>query len=288
MKKVISIISYLAFILFNCFAFDWPIENFNANLINSNFGQERGGIISTSIIFSEPEPTKASEKGTLLINMIEENDDTPLFSTALGNSVILAHNDQMLTVYGNLDKETLHKTIKHKINFAKGDPIADCGSSGWNKDKGSVEFQVIDIAKNTAINPKILMTRINTEINLVLANIVVENKNGDLLELKSVKSFSSGQYKIYAKKNKNTSPYKTSVTLNGVIVDTLQYDTIGLDTTKVYVSGKKKYYSKDIYSHDDLQLIGEAMFTPGKSTLGIYAEDFLGNVKTVSYQISIH
>lgn len=288
MKKFISIISYFSLILFNIAAFDWPIENFNANLINSNFGQERGGIISTSIIFSEPEPTKASENGTLLISMIEESDDTSLFTTSLGNSMILAHNDQMLTVYGNLDKDTLYSNIKRKINFNKGDPIADCGASGWNKDQGSVEFQVIDVSKNTAINPKILMTRINTEINLLLANIVVENKNGDLLELKSVKSFSSGNYKVYAKKNKNTSPYKTSITLNGVIVDSLQYDTIGLDANKIYVSGKKKYYSNDIYSRDDVQLIGEAMFTPGKSTLGIYAEDFLGNVKTVSYQISIH
>ncbi len=270
------------------YAFDWPIENFDENAVQSNFGQERGGLISTSIVFSEPESIRASEDGNLLIIFDDESDDTDFFATPLGSAVILAHDDDLLTVYGNLDIDSLKEYTNSKTSFLKGDLLSECGSSGWIDERGTLEFQVIDLKKSIAINPKKLLTHMKKEKDLSLTTVYLQNKDGELIELKNVKNLQSGQYEVYQKKNLNNSPYKTTITMNGVVVDQIQYDTVGYEGNRVFVTGKKRYYSNEVYGKEDMQFLGEAMFTPGKSTFGIQIEDFLGNAKNLSYLITIY
>ena len=84
------------------------------------------------------------------------------------------------------------------------------------------------------------------------------------------------------------TPYKTLVTINGVVVDEISYDTINEENSKLYVVGKKKYIKTDIYPNDDYLLLGEVMLTNGKSTLGLTVSDFLGEQKSVAYTISAY
>ena len=59
------------------------------------------------------------------------------------------------------------------------------------------------------------------------------------------------------------------------------------ENNKLCIIGKKKYTASDVFPNNDLQLLGEAMFTPGKATLGLTISDMLGNVKQLNYNINI-
>ena len=286
MKKII-ILSVALLITISLFSFDWPQANVSKNSFNSYFGQNRGGILSTSVIFSEPEEVKAAEDGYITAILTENNDDCDFFPSTLGTAVILAHNDELISVYGNLDAETLTLKNEDEHNIDAGATIASSGNSGYQNNKGNLEFKIIDSKNKTAINPIVLMPRSSEEIPLTLTGIIIVNKNNDYYDINTYKTYSSGLYKVYFKRNPIATPYKTSVSINGVIVDQLSYDMIAQENNKLCIIGKKKYTDADIFPNDELQLLGEVMFTPGRATLGLSISDILGNVKQLNYNIVI-
>lgn len=287
MKKY-TLFTLLLIASFNIFAYDWPQENVEQSSIKSYFGQKRGEAISTSLVFSDPEPIKCIEDGKILIIMSDESDDSVFFPSTYGTSVILSHDDSLLSVYGNLDKEEVAKSIGEKSELSTGDIIGEPGNSGWQNGTSSLELQIIDTKKATAINPKILITRTNTELPLKLEGIVLESKSGTKVNLAYQRTIKSGLYKIYQKRNPVACPYKSTVAINGVVVDQISYDTINHENNRLYVSGKKKYTSSDIYPDGELQLLGETMFTAGKSTLGLIVNDFLGKGVQQNYIITVY
>ena len=288
MMKKYPLFTLLLIAAFNLFAYDWPQENVEQTSIKSYFGQKRGEAISTSLVFSDPEPIKCIEDGKILIIMSDESDDSVFFPSTYGTSVILSHDDSLLSVYGNLDKEEVAKSIGEKSELSTGDIIGEPGNSGWQNGTSSLELQIIDTKKATAINPKILITRTNTELPLKLEGIVLESKSGTKVNLAYQRTIKSGLYKIYQKRNPVACPYKSTVAINGVVVDQISYDTINHENNRLYVSGKKKYTSSDIYPDGELQLLGETMFTAGKSTLGLTLNDFLGKGVQQNYIITVY
>jgi hypothetical protein len=288
MMKKYTLFTLLLIASFNLFAYDWPQENVEQTSIKSYFGQKRGEAISTSLVFSDPEPIKCIEDGKILIIMSDESDDSVFFPSTYGTSVILSHDDSLLSVYGNLDKEEVAKSIGEKSELSTGDIIGQPGNSGWQNGTSSLELQIIDTKKATAINPKILITRTNTELPLKLEGIVLESKSGTKVNLAYQRTIKSGLYKIYQKRNPVACPYKSTVAINGVVVDQISYDTINHENNRLYVSGKKKYTSIDIYPDGELQLLGETMFTAGKSTLGLTLNDFLGKGVQQNFIITVY
>lgn len=287
MKKLLFIVN-LIFFGSLIFGFEWPQSISENNSIKSYFGQKRGNQISSSLIFENPEPVKCIEDGTILIIMSDENDDSCFFPSTLGTSVIISHEDSLISVYGNLSSDTVEENLNKKTFVKSGDILGEIGNSSWKDGTSSLEFQIIDTQKDTAINPKVLLSRTNNELPLTLNDIVVENKNGNRFNLKTQKSFQSGLYRIYQKRNLVAAPYKTTITINGVVVDQISYDAINQENNKIYVVGKKKYTNSDIYPDNEYQLLGETTFTAGKSTLGLYIEDFLGKSVQNNFTINIY
>ncbi len=286
MKKTLLTIACL-FTALNAFCFDWPQAEVTKDSFNSYFGQNRGGILSTSIIFSEPEEVKAAEEGYIIAVLTENSDDSDFFPSTLGTAVILSHNDDLISVYGNLDAQTLTLKNENERTVDGGAIIASSGNSGFQENHGNLEFQIIDAKNKSAINPKVLMPRAEEEMPLSLSGIMIGSKNNDFYDINVYKTYTSGLYKVYFKRNAIASPYKTSVSINGVIVDQLSYDMITQENNKLCIIGKKKYTDADIFPNADLQLLGEVMFTPGRATLGIIISDILGNVKQLNYNILI-
>lgn len=287
MKKLLTILLISFFTISFTFSFDWPQEDISKASYNSYFGQNVGNIISTSLTFAEPSEIKNAEDGNILVILTDEEDDSIFFPSPLGTSVILSHDDNLLSVYGNIDKETITLTNEKDTFLDSGATIGQSGNSGYQLKKGNLEFQIIDTKNNSAINPKVLMPRSEAEVPLTISGVTIQNKNGNYYDIDTYKTFSSGLYRVYFKRNLIASPYKTTVTINGVIVDQISYDTIIEENNRICVTGKKKYTSSDIYPKEDLQLLGEAMFTPGKATLILSVTDILGNIKQVSYNITI-
>jgi len=287
MKKLLVTAVTALILVSNAHTFDWPQEDISKASYNSYFGQNVGTLLSTSLIFAEPSEIKNAHDGNILAILTDEEDDSVFFPSTLGTSVIIAHDDNLLSVYGNIDKDTI--TLKNEKNsfLDSGATIGQSGNSGYQLQKGNLEFQIIDTKNNSAINPKVLMPRSETELPLTISGVTIQNKNGNYYDIDTYKTFSSGLYRVYYKRNQIATPYKTAVTINGVIVDQISYDTITEENNRICISGKKKYTSSDIYPKNDLQLLGEAMFTPGKATLILTVNDILGNEKKVSYNITI-
>lgn len=287
MKKFLFAVAVFCMAV-TAFAFDWPLETITKDNYKSYFSQNRGGVLSTSLVFKNQEEIKASDDGRLLIIMTENNDDSDFFPSALGTAVIISHEDNLLSVYANMDTATLSVNDKTEVKIEAGTTLGTSGNTGWQDGVSSLEFQIIDTKNSSAINPKILMARSENELPLSLSGIYISNKNGDFFDLNAHKTFSSGLYRIYQKRNPIASPYKTTIMLNGVEFDQIGYDLIVQENGKTCVNGKKKYTSNDVYPDEKLQLLGEAMFTPGKTTLGLAVEDILGNRKNLNYNISIY
>ena len=286
MKKLTATV-LITFTCIFAFCFDWPQAEVTKDSFNSYFGQNRGGILSTSIIFSEPEEVKAAENGYITAIITENSYDSDFFPSTLGTAVILAHNDELISVYGNLDSETLTLKNENEHTIDAGATIASSGNSGFQENHGNLEFKIIDTKNKSAINPIVLMPRAQEEIPLSLSGIIIVSKNNDYYDINTYKTYNSGLYKVYFKRNPVAAPYKTSVSINGVIVDQLSYDMITQENNKLCIIGKKKYTDADIFPNEDLQLLGEAMFTPGRVTLGLSISDMLGNVKQLNYNIVI-
>lgn len=286
MKKQLTLF-ILLITSFSAFCFDWPQADVTKDSFNSYFGQNRGGILSTSIIFSEPEEIKAAENGYITAIITENNDDSDFFPSTLGTAVIIAHNDELVSVYGNLDAETLTLKNENEHTIDAGAIIASSGNSGFQENHGNLEFKIIDAKNKSAINPIVLMPRAQEEIPLSLSGIIIVSKNNDYYDINTYKTYYSGLYKVYFKRNPVAAPYKSTVSINGVIVDQLSYDMITQENNKLCIIGKKKYTDADIFPNNDLQLLGEVMFTPGRATLGLSISDMLGNVKQLNYNIVI-
>lgn len=286
MKKA-ALVFLASLMIFPAAAFDWPQADVTKDSFNSYFGQNRGDILSTSVIFSEPSEIKSAESGYILAVLTENSDDSDFFPSTLGTAVILSHDDNLLSVYGNIDADTLTLKNENEKTVDSGATIGFTGTSGYQTEHGNLEFQIIDTKNKSAINPKVLMPRSESEIPLTLNGIMIQNKNKELFDININKTYSSGLYKVYFRRNPVASPYKTAISLNGVIVDQISYDMITQENNKLCIIGKKKYTSSDIFPNDNLQLIGEAMFTPGRATLGLIITDSLGNVKQLNYNIVI-
>src|SRR5574344_2800299 len=93
------------------FAFDWPQMETASDSFYSYFGQLRGGTIETSLIFKDSSDVKAADKGTIIATLTEHGDDFGWFESTLGNTVIIAHDNQLMTIYANLDEDTVPPTL---------------------------------------------------------------------------------------------------------------------------------------------------------------------------------
>ena len=268
-------------------AFDWPQDEVLSDTFYSYFGQLRGGIISTSLVFADVSDIKAADNGYVVAVINEYADDSVFFPSALGNAVILAHGDDLITVYGNIDKETIPPAIYTSENAATGTVVGSSGNAGWQQGRSSLEFQTIDTSNGNAVNPRVLMPRIGKELALSLTGITLENK-GVRYDLLAQRTLPAGSYRVYRQRQSVAIPYKTRVVVNGIVADEISYDQLIQNGVSVYAVGRKNYPKETLYPDERLQLLGEATLTPGKNTLGIVLTDILGAVTATSYALTIY
>lgn len=288
MKKIFRIILSALLAVSPAFSFDWPQAEVMSDSFYSYFGQLRGGTISDSLIFSEPSEIKAADSGKVIVVISEANDDSVFFQSTLGNAVIVAHQDSLLTVYGNIDGETIPPDLYKGTEVSTGSPLGSSGSSGWQQKQSRLEFQVIDTKNNTAINPRVLMPRIGKELPLVFSGTYLQNKTGTRYDMQTQRTLPAGLYRVYRKRQNIAIPYKTQVSVNGIVADTISYDLLLQDSGKICAAGRKNYPIEMLYPDSDIQLMGELTLTPGRNTLGLTLFDILGKEVSTSFMMNIY
>ena len=284
-KTLLGITTLLTVSVLSLAAFDWPQNEILSDSFYSYFAQLRGGTIGTSLVFSESKEVKAAADGRILA-VIAEHDESELFESTLGNATILAHKDELITVYANLDAENL-KTLFALRDVTAGTSFGTTGTSGWQQGEGCLEFQVLDTKNRTYVNPRILMPRIGKELQLTIKNVTAVNRKGASFDLGTQKTLASGVYQLYRERQDIAMPYKTTVYVNGAVAESLTYDTLAEKNGKISVNGKKNYPVEVVYPDDKRQFLGEITLTKGKNSIIVIASDILGKEKQIIYTVDV-
>lgn len=282
----ITFIVAISTFLYPAFSFEWP-ENLtvSSDSFYSYFGQLRGGTISNSLVFSDPCKIKAWDDGFVTAVISEYDDDSIFFPSTLGNAVIIAHKEKILTVYANIERESLD-SLNLGGDIKAGDPIGSSGNSAWQDGKSSLEFQVIDTDNNTIINPRTLIPHVGKELEMRPAGLVLQNKNGRNYKAADTDVLPAGIYRVYQKRPLSGMPYRTNLFVNGVIVDELGFNLIRQDDKAICISGKKNYTKSAVYPSDDLLLLGEVTVTTGKNSIRCTLFDMLGKESSINYNLT--
>ena len=111
MKKIIKRIFVVTFLFFSLqtFSLDWPQENISTETIHSYFGNLRGNTLSTSLVFESDSQVQSCDKGKIIAVINDYDGETCFFPSTLGNAIIIAHSDELIAVYGNIDKESINQ-----------------------------------------------------------------------------------------------------------------------------------------------------------------------------------
>lgn len=288
--KTVKTIFVAAFIssALTTFAFDWPHSNATSDSMASDFGQLRGGVINSSVIFKEDAEVYSSDKGKAIAIIDDHSDDFGWFESPLGTAIIIAHNDGLTTVYGNLTSESLHENVKDETEIINRARLGTSGNSAWQEDSNGLEFKVYDRKNLAAVNPKILMPRIPKEPHLEAGTISLCDKNGTFHQIGSERRLPAGTYFVYKTRQISCVPYKTIVSVNGDTVETIVYDTLKESNGKLVLNGNSGYSISDVYPEKDKQLLAKINLVKGQSTVTVSLVNIQENTTTLNYKLDIY
>lgn len=297
MKKTF-IAACLLYSALSLYAFEWPVKNIKPESFKSYFAQNRGKTLSTSLIIQvlhekEEEETFIPEvntcnEGKVLVILSDLKDENDFFPSTLGQAVIISHNDNIISVYGNLEPSVESK-MDNAPYIQTGTNIGTISNSGWTETTNSLEFKIIDTKKQIAVNPRILLPRVEKEKSFAPTEIIVENKDGKRFELNTNRSFLSGNYRFYQKRNESLTPLKSSISINGELCDELDFTEIFQKENQIFISSNsKKYNTLETYPDQKLLFIGEAKITKGKSVITFENTSILEEKRMANYAINIY
>ena len=271
-------------------AFDWPQKETAADMFYSYFAQLRGSTIESSLIFKDGAEVSAAGDGTVTTIIREHNGDMGWFESTLGNAVIISHDNKLMTVYANLDEQSLAPSLSDEPHATTGMYIGQSGNSGWQQGQSSLEFIVLDTKNHSAINPRTLMPRVGQELPLVMGQITIEAKDGTQSVLSQTKNLTAGNYRIYRERQTVAVPYKTNISINGTSIESMQYDSLREVDGKLCVRGNSWYPLEQVYPDEKRQLLGQVFLAPGRNIITLTISDITGlpsGTKTVSYTVAV-
>ena len=287
MKKGLAALAFALFSPMAFFGYDWPQNETNTDSFYSYFGQNRGNTIENSLIFREPSEVKASEEGQVTITISDHSGEMGWFDSPLGNAVVIAHQDNISTVYGNLEEDSIPAEMAKPAKIQKGAFLGKSGNSGWQNGQSFLEFMVIDATSEALMNPRFLMPIIGQELPLTIEGVELIDKHGKKYRLASEKSVPSGFYYVYRKRQETAIPFKCITSVNGSKVEIMSYDALKEVEGKICVAGNSTYPVELVYPDSENHLMGTAHLSKGRAVLTLEVQDILGNSRTSSYTLEI-
>lgn len=273
----VIVFTFLAAFPVHCF--DWPQQSEDVDVL---FAQKNGGSFSNGIVFNENAQVKSSDTGKLLITL-RSSSDMGWFDSALGNAVILSHKNQMLTVYGNLEKIDVQN---NDDTIECGDILGISGHSGWAKyERQCLEFQVLDTKMQAAINPVVLLNaekesdvqnKVPARSRFPLGGLIAVSRTGNIQNIANGASLKSGTYTLYMNAPAKKMPRAVSVMVNGIVIETTGYDALAQDKNVLCVRGNKSYSFIAIYPDDKSMRLAEVSLSRGKNTIDVLVKDSSG------------
>lgn len=265
-------------------AFEWPSRDFNSENLRATFAQNRNGNFIPSQIFREADEVTATDGGRVTIVIFEHQDSASWFESTLGNCAIVAHEDNLVSVYGNLDAESADSFSK-KQKIASGVMIGKVGDSAWSDIPNSLEFQIVDTAKKSVLNPLILMPRVSSMQDPALDGITLENRLGRVFELSSTRSLQAGTYRVYKNRRDANPAYGTTLYLNGTELESIVKDTLKMEEGRLAISGIRSYSADIFYPDSSREFLGRIVIPHGNNTVTISVRNNLERERSLTYNV---
>lgn len=286
MKRFISIL-FCVFTFSTVFSLSWP-QNINLDDDEfdfvATFAESRGYAFSYGVSFVKPDTVKATDKGFPLIT-IKTSPDMGWFESTLGNAVIIAHDNDLMSIYGNLSSISISPKA---TRVDSGDLIGISGKSGYQENPMGLEFQLCDIQKKTVINPYLLLQRSTLAKTPLISSVVAVNKDGTEYDLSKVKTIPTGVYSIYkSQTHSRENISQTMVTVNGIEIETITYDMMQHDNDHIFLQGSKPYSYSLMYPDSTKQLVTNTTFTKGKVLLSLTVTNFEGISESASFNFEV-
>jgi len=286
-KNIVCAAAAFAALSLSLFSFGWPVKNLDTDKLVPTFAQNRRNKFNTSLIFPNAQKAVAADNGKIIAVITEHQNDGDWFESTLGNAAIISHNDDLISVYANLDAQSA-LFLQQKFKVTDGQELGDIASSSWNENPegGLMEFQIADTKAKTFINPLILMPRSLKHNRIYLDGVTIENQFGRSYNLATLRSIPAGQYTLYKKRQANASPHKSKVYVNGTELEKISKEILKWQDGKILIVGNENYTSSQFYPSQESELLGHILLPHGVNTITITASDIFENATTANYTIS--
>lgn len=265
-------------------AFEWPARDFNGENLNATFAQNRNGRFNSSQIFREVDDVTATDDGRLVMVIFEHQEGASWFDSTLGNCAIIAHEDSLVSVYGNLDEKSA-VSVSKKRNVVSGTSVGKVGDSAWSDTPNSLEFQILDTSKKSVLNPLMLMPRVSGTQDVALDGITFENRLGRVFEISSTRSLQAGTYNVYKIRRDLNPAYTSTLYLNGAEIERIVKDTLGIENGLLAISGRRAYSANVFYPDSSREFLGRIVIPHGNNTVTITVRNNLEKERSLTYNI---
>lgn len=276
MKKALVYLSFI-FLIFPVFSLESPSDG----VMDSVLGKTRYEEVERGITYSESESVRASGHGFLLMKFEKKYG----FPSTLGDSVIIAHDNGLVSVYGNLEDES----ITEFNNIQSGSTIAKTGNSAFGT-PGDLLFQVIDTVQRAKLNPLLLLPEIQDKSRPALDSLVLTNSQGTDYTVYQNRRIRPGEYRVYVssydtigRPGVRMPVYKTTFFVNGQEKCEMRSETLKEKEGFLYYSA-----DSDIKIKADTGKgteIGSVLLRPGKNTVSVELVDLAKNASTFNWVI---
>lgn len=265
-------------------AFEWP---FLHSIPHTLFSQKTGTSIEYGLTLDKGELVRSAGNGTVLMTL-ESDTGNAGFPCTLGNTVIIAHEEGLITIYGNL--ASLDR-IESRSTVETGTIIGETGNTACSPD-GSLVFQVVDQVRRLYLNPLLLLPAQPDTRKPSITAATLTGGNGRIHNMSSVRSLRQGKYRLHAEISDtmdgvpNTlSPFRVTILLNGTEHRSLPFELIRSDTGILYL-GSTDYRLEQLYNTDNMLNLGEIPLARGRNDISVIARDVTGNERVVSWSIT--
>jgi len=266
------------------YAMDWPLS---PPRFAATFGTfAKGRVIVGAALSADGGLVRSSEDGEIAF-AAEDGSHPAGLPMPLGSFAVVEHQRGMAAVYSHLAPGTLSTRVK---KLKSGDAIGRPGRSGWIEGSG-VLFQVFDRRAGTWVNPLLLLPPLADDKPPVIRSLAL-SRDGKTYVLGEASSLPMGTYRVSADVVDSTgspwaigplAPYSIRLSIDGV--ETVKYV---FDVAKGS-GGKLNFFAVSPIAADDLRtsagryLLVERLFSRGRVTMEIRAEDAAGNRRSSSY-----
>ena len=278
-------------------ALEWPVARPE---ILSLFGQQGVNGIERGIVMEGGDTVRAAGDGFVL-TIIEENRNMAGFPSTLGNAVLIAHSDGIVSVYGNLESAEVPDGGGRVETSAV---IARTGASAWHsgerdslqEGRGVCIFQIEDQAQNTLLNPLLLFSSVHDEFRPSISRVTLVSQAGTAYNPEASGVVAAGSYRVYVaatdlydRESSVLAPFRVTVLVNGREVSAVSFDTMSKRQNMLVPNSTPQYFdgSLPVYSEDGFIYAGNISLVRGRSEVTIAARDFAGNERAVDYLLQV-